>query len=372
MPEFTYIDLFAGIGGLRVGADASGGQCVFTSEHDRYARETYKANYLDGYEHEFYEGDIKLKPAADIPDHDLLLAGFPCQPFSLAGVSKKASLGREHGFKDLTQGTLFYTLADIIQQKRPKAFLLENVKNLKSHDHGNTYKLIMGTLVTDLGYKVSDKVIDARYFLPQHRERCFIVGFDRSLGKDWDYHIDGFRVDKYASKTRPPLGSILHSADDEVKPDGPFGKKGCYTDEFGRVDDKYVLSDRLWLYLRDRAAVQKAKGNGFGFSKVGTEDIANTLSSRYHKDGAEILVDRGDGVPPRRLTPRECSRLMGFDESGKSDFVIPVSDAQAYRQFGNSVAVPLVSAIISEIVPVMLTGKRGPDTVDYQRMLPDV
>jgi len=351
--SFNYIDLFAGIGGLRIGADLLGGRCVFTSEYDKFARETYRANHSDGVDHEFYEGDIKEKSADEIPDHDLLLAGFPCQPFSLAGVSKKISLGREHGFKDLTQGTLFHVIAEIINEKQPRAFLLENVKNLVSHDKGRTLEIILGRL-RESGYEVRYQVIDSRSVLPQHRERCYIVGFRKQDNVKYlfDVHFD---INHYSLELQPTLGDILHSPFDSVRSDGPTGRLGRYTDEYGKVDGKYVLSDKLYDYLKRYAMDHKSKGHGFSYSEIGPLDVTRTLSARYHKDGSEILVK----IPrsnPRRLTPRECSRLMGFDKPGQADFRIPVSDTQAYRQFGNSVAVPVVNAILGELVFAMLNG----------------
>ena len=356
---FTFIDLFAGIGGIRKGFEAIGGECVFTSEWNPFAVRTYKANhYCDPERHRFNQ-DIRTVTLSDklevseeeayqnidreIPDHDVLLAGFPCQPFSLAGVSKKNSLGRKHGFECETQGTLFFDVARIIKAKRPAAFLLENVKNLKSHDKGNTFRIICEAL-DELGYEVADvnapkgsdpKVIDAKNFVPQHRERIVLVGFRRDLG----IH-DGFTlrdIDKLIPKQRPTFGDILEPKD--------------------QVDSKYILTPKLWDYLYRYAEKHRQKGNGFGFGLTGPNDVARTLSARYHKDGSEILVDRGFSERldfnselnqlnrPRRLTPHECSRLMGFDKPGERKFVIPVSDTQAYRQFGNSVAVPVFEAV---------------------------
>jgi DNA (cytosine-5)-methyltransferase 1 len=268
------------------------------------------------------------------------LAGFPCQPFSLAGVSKKNSLGRAHGFACKTQGTLFFNVASILEAKRPVAFLLENVKNLKSHDKGNTFKVIMETL-DELGYEgVTSKVIDARHFVPQHRERVFIVGLRKDTGFTWN--------DIELPKEGPKIGSILEPEE--------------------AVEDKYILTKNLWTYLKNYAAKHKAKGNGFGYGKVKPDDVARTLSARYHKDGSEILVDRGR-KRPRRLTPIECARLMGYVEQGGYDFVIPVSDTQAYRQFGNSV-VPLVIEEIARIMkPHIMTNKELIDSNDAQLRL---
>lgn len=356
-PSFTFIDLFAGIGGIRKGFEAIGGECLFTSEWNKYAVKTYKANhYCDPARHSFNldirsvtlsdkpeisEDEAYLHIDREIPDHDVLLAGFPCQPFSLAGVSKKNSLGRKHGFECETQGTLFFDVARIIAAKRPAAFLLENVKNLKSHDKGNTFRIICEAL-DELGYEVADvnapkgtdpKVIDAKNFLPQHRERIVLVGFRRDLNVHQGFTLS--EISKLIPKQKPTFGDLLDK----------------------EVDSKYILTPKLWDYLYRYAAKHREKGNGFGFGLTGPNDVARTLSARYHKDGSEILVDRGFVETldfnselnqlnrPRRLTPHECSRLMGFDKPGESVFVIPVSDTQAYRQFGNSVAVPVFEAV---------------------------
>jgi DNA (cytosine-5)-methyltransferase 1 len=336
--SFTFIDLFAGIGGFRKGFEAVGGGCVFTSEWDSYAQKTYRANFGD---HEVY-GDITKIDAAEIPDHDILVAGFPCQPFSIAGVSKKNSLGRKHGFDCETQGTLFFDIERIIEEKQPKAFLLENVKNLVSHDGGRTFQVIKRTLEDKLGYRISPRIVDARSFVPQHRERIFIVGVRPDIAKQfaWD------DVDIPDPAKGPRLKSILHPEDGSEAGDPRF------LDERGRVLEKYVLSDHLWDYLQRYAKKHQAKGNGFGFGLVGPDDVARTLSARYYKDGSEILVRRRRGNP-RRLTPRECARLMGFDRSGKAEFKIVVSDTQAYKQFGNAVAVPVVEAIAKALARVV-------------------
>ncbi|CAM3534117.1 DNA cytosine methyltransferase [Rouxiella silvae] len=367
--KFKFIDLFAGIGGIRKGFEEIGGQCVFTSEWNKDAVRTYKANwYCDPVAHKFNSDireitlsdndDISEQEAYDnidreIPDHDVLLAGFPCQPFSLAGVSKKNSLGRAHGFECDTQGTLFFDVARIIASKKPAIFLLENVKNLKSHDKGNTFRIIMNTL-DELGYSVSDaehigsndpKVIDGKNFLPQHRERIVLVGFRRNLNID-----EGFTLRNISSSfpaTRPAIRDLLDK----------------------EVDSKYILSPLLWKYLYNYAKKHQAKGNGFGFGMVtpdNLESVARTLSARYHKDGSEILIDRGwdkelgekdfddksnQENRPRRLTPRECARLMGFESPKGTQFRIPVSDTQAYRQFGNSVVVPVFAAVAKLLEP---------------------
>lgn len=360
--KFRFIDLFAGIGGIRRGFEDEGGLCVFTSEWNKYAARTYKANfYSHGDYHTFNEDirDVTLssdpsvsdKEAYEhinkhIADHDVLLAGFPCQPFSIAGVSKKNSLGRAHGFECDTQGTLFFDVARIIKAKQPKAFVLENVKNLKSHDKGKTFKIIMKTL-DELGYWVSDsehvgskdpKVIDAKNWVPQHRERIILVGFRKDLNIHKDFTLKDVR--RYFPKKKITLGDILESD----------------------VDPKYILTPKLWEYLHNYAIKHKEKGNGFGFGMVGPNDTARTLSARYYKDGSEILIDRGWNYEqgfsdssnlkyrPRRLTPQECARLMGFCRPDQYDFVIPVSDTQAYKQFGNSVVVPVFRAVAKLVV----------------------
>ncbi|MDP9195966.1 MAG: DNA (cytosine-5-)-methyltransferase [Pseudomonadota bacterium] len=336
-PAFRFIDLFAGIGGLRRGFEAVGGRCVFTSEWNAFARKTYAANFDDGPDH-MMAGDITKVPAADIPAHDVLLAGFPCQPFSIAGVSKKNALGRAHGFRDETQGTLFFDVARILEHHRPKAFLLENVKNLASHDRGRTFQVIRDTLEKDLGYTIHTRIIDAKSLVPQHRERVFIAGFREP---------NGFSFSNLMLPDRqqgPKLGAILHPEDSSEEPDPP------YTEGQGRVAEKYTLTDKLWRYLQDYAQKHRSQGNGFGFGLCGPESVARTLSARYYKDGSEILV-RQEGKNPRRLTPRECARLMGFEKPGEARFRIPVSDTQAYRQFGNAVVVPAVEAIARAMAP---------------------
>ncbi|MCI4671516.1 MAG: DNA (cytosine-5-)-methyltransferase [Bacteroidia bacterium] len=327
--QFTFIDLFAGIGGLRMGFESIGGKCVFTSEWNKFSRQTYVANF--GSDHPI-EGDITKIDEADIPEHDVLLAGFPCQPFSIAGVSKKNSLGRAHGFADETQGTLFFDVARIISFHKPKAFLLENVKNLKSHDKGRTYKIICETL-EDLGYTFESRIIDAKGFVPQHRERIFIAGFRVDTGFDFN------TLEIPASDSGPRLESILHPEDGTEEPEVPYTMT-----EGGLVNPKYTLSPKLWQYLKDYAAKHKAKGNGFGYGLFGPDGVARTLSARYYKDGSEVLIKQPENRP-RRLTPRECARLMGFDHSGRPQFEIPVSDTQAYKQFGNAVVVPVVEAV---------------------------
>lgn len=364
-PDFRFIDLFAGIGGIRKGFEQIGGKCVFTSEWNKYAVRTYKANHYSDPEHIFNEDIREVTLSEDksiseeeaykhidksIPDHDVLLAGFPCQPFSVAGVSKKNSLGRAHGFEDETQGTLFFDVCRIIKSKQPAIFVLENVKNLKSHDKGKTFKVITKAL-DDLGYDVADvdyegngksdpKIIDGIHFLPQHRERIVLVGFRRDLILSDNFSLKSIKL----PDSRPNFGSLLDNLSQEQK-------------------DKYTLTPKLWDYLYRYAKKHKAKGNGFGFGLVNPNDesaTTRTLSARYHKDGSEILIDQGWDMEqgerdffdiinqsnrPRRLMPKECARLMGFDTPGESTFIIPVSDTQAYRQFGNSVVVPVFSAV---------------------------
>lgn len=329
-PNFTFIDLFAGIGGLRKGFDAIGGKCVFTSEWNRYAQKTYLANFPDGEDH-VIAGDITQIKAAEIPKHDVLIAGFPCQPFSIAGVSKKNALGRAHGFACEAQGTLFFDVARILKHHRPKAFLLENVKNLVNHDKGRTFKVIEKTLREELGYHIQWRVIDAKRFVPQHRERIFIVGF-REIN---DFTFD----DLVLPEKGPKLKTVLHPQDG-TEPEDSHYTKGTK----GAVAEKYTLSDHLWDYLQAYAEKHRRQGNGFGFGLFGPGDVARTLSARYYKDGSEILIQNGK-KNPRRLTPRECARLMGFEKPGKSEFRIPVSDTQAYKQFGNAVVVPVVEAV---------------------------
>ena len=350
---FTFADLFAGIGGMRSAFEFYGGRCVYTSEWDDFAAKTYAANYCNGHR---FDRDITKVDKSSIPKHNILLAGFPCQPFSIAGVSKKKSLGREHGFKDKAQGTLFYDILEILSLIEPEAFLLENVKNLCSHNGGDTYTTICGAL-RELGYTIFDKVIDARHWLPQHRERIFIVGFKEPL-----LFFDWNAIEKPASPR--VLGDILHKGDEE--PEEP------YTVRFrGRttVNKKYTLTAHLWRYLQNYAAKHRAAGNGFGYSLFGPKDVARTLSARYFKDGSEILL-RQRGRNPRRLTPRECARLMGFDmadpanpgrwisanslpvseDAAHMPLRIPVSDTRAYKQFGNAVAVPVVRAIARQLL----------------------
>ncbi len=318
-PKFTFIDLFAGMGGFRLAMQAQGGKCVFSSEWNAYSQKTYFANFGD-----MPFGDItKEITKSYIPEHfDILCAGFPCQPFSIAGVSKKKSLGRETGFKDKTQGTLFFDVADIISRHRPKAFFLENVKNLTSHDKGNTFRVIYDTL-KELRYSVHFLVMDGQTYVPQHRERIMIVGFDEDVysGKEI------FSFPEQHESTR----SIKEILDPNIDP-------------------KYTLSDKLWAYLQNYAEKHRAKGNGFGYGLVDLNGITRTLSARYYKDGSEILIPQGEGKNPRRLSPRECARLMGYPDSYRIE---RVSDVQAYRQCGNSVVVPLITAVSEQIIKTL-------------------
>ncbi len=309
--SFRFIDLFCGIGGFRIAFEKAGGKCVFSSDYDKFSQQTYKANFG-----ELPHGDINQVAVADIPSHDILCAGFPCQPFSIAGVSKKNSLGRLHGFDDVKQGNLFFSIADVLDHHKPAAFVLENVKNLKGHDKGRTFAVIKDTLENILGYTIYTKIIDAKTVVPQHRERIFIVGFRER--RDFEFPVFPERG--------PLLGTILES----------------------RPDAKYTLTDHLWKYLQNYAAKHKAAGNGFGFGLVSRQDTTRTLSARYYKDGSEILIAQ-NGKNPRRLTPRECARLMGYPD----DYKLVVSDTQAYRQFGNSVVVPVVERIAEAVMAVL-------------------
>ena len=314
--RFTFIDLFAGIGGMRLAFETNGGHCVFSCEIDDKCKQTYFENFG-----EMPAGDIRTIDADDIPAHDILSAGFPCQPFSIAGVSKKKSLGKSTGFSDESQGTLFFEVVRILDAKRPKVFLLENVKNIKSHDKGRTWRIILETL-SNLHYQIFSAVLDGKFFVPQHRERTFIVGFDLERYRNF---ID-FSFDFEKPKNTPQLKDILEN----------------------HVDEKYTLSNKLWDYLQAYALKHKAKGNGFGYGLPELDGITRTLSARYYKDGSEILI-RQENKNPRKLTPRECARLQGFHDNYK----IVVSDTQAYKQYGNSVVVPLVTAVVKNIIATL-------------------
>jgi DNA-cytosine methyltransferase len=344
-PNFKFIDLFAGIGGIRTAFESIGGRCVFTSEWDLYAQKTYAANFQCDHT---ISGDITTIDAASIPQHDVLVAGFPCQPFSIAGVSKKNALGRAHGFADETQGTLFFDIARIIKLHRPRAFLLENVKNLQSHDKGRTFDVIKRTLTEELGYHIHWKVIDAAHFVPQHRERIIIVGFREETGFSWDSM-------KLPPKGVRKLAEILHKTDgSETQLEWDEGKYFDYA--LNKVHSKFTLSNKLWQYLQGYAEKHRLKGNGFGFGLVTEKDISRTLSARYYKDGSEILIKQSR-KNPRRLTPRECARLMGLPDTYK----IPVSDTRAYRQFGNCVAVPVIQEVAKQMSQFIVAADNQPD-----------
>lgn len=335
---FTFIDLFAGIGGLRMGFESIGGRCVFTSEWDLNSQKTYANNFPDNHK---IEGDVRdfSKDPSLIPEHDVLLAGFPCQPFSIAGVSKKNALGRPHGFLCDTQGTLFFDTAQIIKHHRPAAFVLENVKNLKSHDGGQTFATIMNVLENELGYHVQSKVISSEPWVPQKRQRIFIVGFAKRTAFDFE------TVKMPSPESGPKLSSILERD----------------------VDPKYTLTEHLWGYLQKYKAKHAGKGNGFGYSLFGPDDVARTLSQRYYKDGSEILIDQPGGRP-RRLTPRECARLMGFDRPGRPFILKGVSDTQLYRQFGNAVVVPVVEFVAEAVKPYIVEAlKEEPQQMSISR-----
>lgn len=314
--KLKFIDLFAGIGGFRLAFEKAGCECVYSSDWDKFCVETYRVNFG-----EIDNRDIRDIKYDQIPDFDILTGGFPCQPFSIAGVSAKNALGRRHGFEDEHQGNLFFSIADILKVKRPRAFLLENVKHLKNHDKKRTFTTIKDILI-GLNYNIFYDVLDGQYYVPQHRERIFIVGFNRDF-----YHEIKFEFPE------PPANNLRIS--DILKK---------------VVDPKYTISDRLWEYLKDYAIKHRMRGNGFGYNLMDTKKdrIARTLSARYYKDGSEILIKQS-GKNPRRLTPRECARLMGFSES----FKIPVSDTQAYKQFGNAVIVPLVHDIAKRIIKTL-------------------
>jgi len=340
---FTFVDLFAGIGGFRRAFETAGGECVFTSEWNEFALTTYRANHK--LSDDDFRSDITKVAAADVPRHDILVAGFPCQPFSIAGVSKKNALGRKHGFYDETQGTLFFDIKRVLKARKPQAFLLENVKNIVSHDRGRTLEVIFRVLQDELDYNVTCAIIDGSHWVPQHRERTFIVGFKKKGPFD-------FASIPRPRNSPPTLGAVLHS---------PVTNRGIreipephYTEAAeAKASAKYGLTRHLWNYLQTYADKHKAAGNGFGCSVFGQDQRARTLSARYYKDGSEILIRRNGNQTPRRLTPRECARLMGFDDRAaaiEDRFRIPVSDTQAYKQFGNSVVVPMATAIANAMI----------------------
>ena len=317
----TFIDLFCGIGGFHRAFTKAGAQCVFANDYDRKSSVVYLNNYK-GSENYYYPGPISKWTQSNnfqVPKHNILTAGFPCQPFSIAGVSKKNALGRSHGFLDKTQGTLFFDIATIIKRRKPDCFVLENVKNLKYHNKGDTYKTIISTL-EKLGYRIPEpQIIDAANFVPQHRERIFIIGFRKKFKYDYVF---------------PEIKSRKRNLINFLEKDPP---------------EKYTLTKNLWKYLQDYKAKHKLAGNGFGYGLIepGIDNRTRTISARYYKDGAEVLISQGKGKPPRRLTPRECANLMGFPKSHKFE---GVADTEAYKQFGNAVVVPVAQAIAESVV----------------------
>ena len=315
MADFTFIDLFAGIGGLRIPFDKLGGKCVFSSEIDDAAKQTYFANF-----NEMPRGDITKIEAKDIPEHDILLAGFPCQPFSIAGVSKNISLGRGHGFSHAAKGTLFFDVARILKHHKPRAFVLENVKGLVGHDKGNTFKLIKNVLEKELKYKIYHEVLNAKYVVPQNRERIFIVGLREDISENFAF--------PKLSGEGPKLISILEK-------------------KLSKQDiERYTLSDHLWNYLKQYKKKHSKAGNGFGYGLVGRKDVARTLSARYYKDGSEILI-RQRGRNPRKITHLEARKLMGFPDDFKTH------PTQAYKQFGNAVVPKIVDSFAPSLIEIL-------------------
>ena len=385
MSGFTFIDLFAGIGGFRKAFEALGGECVFTSEYDKFCQKTYRANFK--VEHEI-AGDIQEVEASEVPDHDVLLGGFPCQPFSNLGAASRKLKGIKSGLNDETQGTLFYDILRILNEKRPKAFLLENVRFIRNHDEGRTYMTIMRSL-EELGYQVESGMVDARFWVPQLRRRIFFVGFREPN----DFRWSEFRI----PRNRPVLKTILHPQDGSERPEHPYT-----LEPDGRVNPKYTLSDGMWEYVtrkmsEDRPYKFKADikaeweqastlcrkyDSGQGGSWVrqyafkdpylaflkDEEGVSTTLTASYHSVKSVTILSQ-DEMNPRQFTPRECSRLMGFDSPRGSDWIIPVSDTQAWRQFGNSVVVPCVEAIGRFMAPYLIDGwveeEEDPNT-DYR------
>jgi DNA (cytosine-5)-methyltransferase 1 len=319
---FTFIDLFAGIGGFHIAMHKNGGKCVFASEWNSYAKKTYAANFgLEPF------GDITKMDARLIPDHDVICAGFPCQPFSLAGVSKKNSLGRKHGFADKTQGTLFFDVCRIIKTKRPKAFFLENVKNLVAHDQGQTFQVISNAL-DELGYVWTSRIVNGSRWVPQHRERIFMVGYDPD-------QVPGIKKEDIIIPTKPDEHYAVPQLKDIINPK--------------LNDNSYTLGDGTWNTLKRHKAHHEKAGHGFGYGlhklPIASDTITRTISARYHKDGAEILIEQA-GKNPRRLTITEAMQLQGYDPK---TFLFPVSRTQAYHQIGNSVVVPAIEATAHEI-----------------------
>lgn len=330
--QLTFIDLFAGTGGIRLGFERAGAKCVWSNDYDKHSAVTYQENF--GSDH-YVLGDIRKVPSEEIPDFDILTGGFPCQPFSIAGVSKKNSLNKPHGFEDETQGTLFYEIIRILKDKKPKAFFLENVRNLERHDKGRTFKVIRGAL-EELGYSFHYEIINAKRLVPQNRARVYMVGFkDRSLDFTFPHILD----------RKPKFKNILEKD----------------------VPEKYTLTDHLWEYLQNYAEKHRSQGNGFGFGLVDLDSYSRTLSARYYKDGSEILIPQ-KGKNPRRLTARECARLQGYPDTYK----IPVSDTQAYRQFGNAVAVPVIEILAKGVVHTLTEKpkRQFPYAVQSQLNLP--
>ncbi len=327
--EIKTIDLFCGIGGIRLGFDAAGAECVWSNDYNKYSAITYSENFGPD---NFHLGDIRGVKSEDIPYFNILCGGFPCQPFSIAGISKKKSLNRPHGFQDETQGTLFYEIVRIIKDKKPDAFFLENVKNLERHDNGKTFEIVKGAL-EELGYSFYHKVINAKSLVPQNRERIYMVGFrDRTIDFEFPEIPDN----------NPKIKDILEK----------------------NVSEKHSLTDHLWDYLQKYAAKHKAKGNGFGYGLADLNSYTRTLSARYYKDGSEILVPQ-KGKNPRMLTPRECARLQGFPD----DFKILVSNTQAYKQFGNAVAVPVIKILAKQVIKTLKEKPKRKEPYSIQQKL---
>jgi len=319
----SFIDLFAGIGGFHIALENLGLKCVYSNDYDKFSQITYKENFgiIDG-------RDIKTVKESEIPNFDVLCAGFPCQPFSIAGVSKKNSLGKKHGFEDEKQGNLFFEIIRIVNYHKPKVLFLENVKNLRSHDKGNTWKIINKEL-DKAGYYVFFKIVDGKYYVPQHRERVYIVCFRKEI-----FPNINFSFPRYPSNRIYELKDIIEK----------------------KVDPKYTLSNKLWRGLQRHKKNSSAKGNGFGYGliELANDTYTRTISARYYKDGSEILISQ-KGSNPRRLTPRECSLIQGFPNS----FTIPVSNTQAYRQFGNSVVVPAIEHTAKKILSTLEDYNKG-------------
>lgn len=311
--KFTFIDLFAGVGGIRLGFQEHGGTCIFSSEYDKSAQKTYKKNHG-----ETPFGDITKISQSSIPDHDFLLAGFPCQPFSRAGVSARSSIGQEHGFLCESQGTLFFDVMRIAFQKKPKIIFLENVRNILSHDSGNTFKVIQNS-IENLGYHFSYEIINSNSLVPQNRVRCYMVGVRKDVGEKFKFPtIKGDPL---------PLKSILE--------DDP--------------DDIYTISDKLWAGHIQRTNRNIARGTGFTAFTADLDKPSNTIVARYGKDGKECLIPQ-EGKNPRLLTKREAARIQGFPEC----FILPETRTPTYKQFGNSVTVPVISKIAKKIVDDIL------------------